>query len=260
MRLLIDTNQYPNDAVSILRAGELKANGVWSLPGNSPGLSAEDTKRIIAGIGSGVVVVEEGGIDVHQLLEDPNWTGVSPANINTQRVLTRNAGYNPSRAMVYYEFSGPGVRQTCLTPHELSRAYILEGKTPLLALTREWNRSQSARVKDALSLPRNVVVGVCFEIEANVPLIKAQRIIAGIRYVRSVNREVWVLLAPKLPSLRFEQDVEETILYLRRNLTTEIWDALNIVLAVYTVEDKGTSFFGETNSMLAAVKVARGYR
>jgi hypothetical protein len=259
MRLLIDTNQYPNDAVSILRAGELKANGVWSLPGNSPGLTAEDTKRIIAGIGSGVVVTEEGGIDVHQLLEDPNWTG-GPANINGQRTLTRSAGYNPSRAMVYYEFGAPGIRQTCLTPHELSRAYILEDKTPLLALTRDWSRGQRARVKDALSLPRNIVVGVCFEIEANVPLIKAQGIVAGIRYVRSVGREAWVLMAPRLPSVEYEADVDKTLFYLKRNLSAEIWEDLNVVLAVYTVEDKGTTFFGETNSMLAAVKVARGYR
>jgi hypothetical protein len=162
--------------------------------------------------------------------------------------------------MVYYEFSAPGVRQTCLTPHELSRAYILEGKIPLLPLTRDWSRAQRARVKDALSLPRNIVVGVCFEIESNVPLIKAQGIVGGIRYVRSVNREAWVLLSPKLPSVKFESDVDETLWYLRKNLSAEIWDALNVVLAVYTVEDKGTSFFGESNSMLAAVKVARGYR
>ena len=142
----------------------------------------------IAGIGSGVVVVEEGVIDVHQLLEDPNWTG-GLANINGQRVLTRNAGYNPSRAMVYYEFSELGIRHTCLTPHELSRAYILEGKTPILALTRDWSRPQRARVKDALTLPRNVVVGICFELEANVPLIKSQGIIA--RSCEGCAREVW---------------------------------------------------------------------
>lgn len=256
---MIDTNQYPNDAASILRAGELKANGVWSLPGNSPGLRAEDTKRIIAGIGSGVVVVEEGGIDVHQLLEDPNWTG-GPANINAQRELTRAAGYNPSRAMVYYEFSAPGVRQTCLTPHELSRAYILEGKIPLLPLTRDWTRAQRARVKDALTLPRNIVVGVCFELAVDVPMIKRQQIIAGIKYVRSVGREVWVILSPNTPSVKFEADVDKTLFFLRRYLPADVWDTLNIVLAVYTVEDKGTSFFGETNSMLAAVRVARGYR
>jgi hypothetical protein len=259
MRLLIDTNQYPNDAVSVLRAGELKADGVWSLPGNSPGMTAEDTKKIIDRIGAGVVVVEEGGIDVHQLLEDPNWTG-KPPNINSERNRTRAAGYNPSRAMVYYEFGAPGMRQTCLTPHELSRAYILEDKTPLLPLTRDWSRAQRARVKEVLKLPRSVIPGVCFELETNVSLIKAQGIIGGIRYVRSVNREAWVLLSPKLPSVKFEVDVEETLKYLKRNLSREIWSVINIVLAVYTVEDKGTSFFGETNSMLAAVKVARAYR
>jgi hypothetical protein len=258
MRIIIDTNQYPADQVH--RAKELKANGVWSLPGNSPGLTNEDTKNIIADIGSGVVVTEEGGIDVHQLLEDPNWTGVSPANINQQRTLTRSAGYNPSRAIVYYEFSEPNVRQTCLTPHELSRAYVLEGKTPLLPLTRDWSWKQRARVKDALTLPRSIVPGVCFEIEANVPLIKSQGIVSGLRYVRSVGREVWVLLAPILPSIEFETDVGTTLHYLKRNLSADIWGALSLVLAVYTVEDKGTTFFGETNSMLAAVKIARAYR
>jgi hypothetical protein len=48
--------------------------------------------------------------------------------------------------------------------------------------------------------------------------------------------------------------------YLKRNLSADVWKSLKVVLAVYEVENKGTSFFGETNSMLAAVKVARGWR
>jgi hypothetical protein len=257
MKLLIDTNQYP--ASDVGRASELKCNGVWSVPVNSPGLSNDNTTAIIKAIGSGIVVTEEGGIDAGHLLEEPNWTG-EPRKINQQRTLTRNAGYNPSRAMVYYEFSAPNQRHTCLTPHELSRAYILEEKTPLLPMTRNWNRVYRARMKEALTLPRSVVAGVCFELEANVPLIKSQSIVGGIRYVHGVNREVWVLLSPRAPSLKYEQDVDETLEYLKRNLSAEIWGRLFVALAVYEIENKGTSFFGESNSMLAAVKVGRGWR
>jgi hypothetical protein len=257
MDLLIDINQYP--VAEVARAGELRADGVWSVPVNSPGLTNDDTRFIIAAIGSKIVVTEEGGMDAQHLLEEPNWTG-EPPKINQQRTLTRNAGYDPSRAMVYYEFSAPDQRHNCLTPYELNKAYVLEEKTPLLPMTRNWNRQHRARMKDALTLPRSVVAGVTFELEANVPLIRSQAIVGGIKYVHGIGREVWVLLSPRTPSIAYEKDVENSLRYLKRNLSADVWKSLKVVLAVYEVENKGTSFFGDTNSMLAAVKVARGYR
>lgn len=257
MKLLVSTNQYP--AAEAHRAHELKADGVWSLPGNSPGITNQDTQAIINNIGGRLVVVEEGGINPEQLLDTPNWTG-QPAHINGQRTLTRSAGFNPSRAMVYYEFSHPNVLQCCLNVEELKRAYTLEGNTPLLVLTRDWTRAQRARVKDALTLPKRTVAGVTFEIEANVPLIRAQQIVQGIRYMHSVTREAWVLLSPKNPSNKFEFDVHDTLTYLKRNLSPEIWRTLRVAIGVYEVDRKGTSFFGATNSMLAAIKVARKFR
>jgi hypothetical protein len=257
MKLLIDTNEYPADQA--YRSEELKCNGVWSVPINSPGITVGDTAAIIHGIGSGIVVTEEGGLDVYQLLEDPNWTG-GPRKINQQRTLTRASGFNPSRAMVYYEFSAPNQRHTCLTPHELSRAYVLEEKTPLLPMTRNWDRNYRARMKEALTLPKNVVAGVCFELEANVPLIKSQSILGGIKYVAGIGREVWILLSPQGPSIKYEKDVEDVLKYLKRNLSASVWASIYVVLAVYEIENKGTSFFGLSNSMLAAIKVARGYR
>lgn len=256
MKIIIDTNQYPIE--DLPRAKELKADGIWAVVSNSPGFTPSHTRKLIDSINSKNITVEEGGIDERQLLDDPNWTG-KPPNINQGRMLVVNAHRIPKRAMVYTEYyhGAPG---NTLDVSDLKRAYKLEGKTPLLPMARNFLPENKAKIAAAFTLPKTVVCGLCFELETNLPLILTQKIVGGIRYVLGKERECWIILSPKAPSYEYEKDVETTLKFFISHINKEMWAKLNFVLAVYEVERKGTSFFGETNSMIAALKVAKKYQ
>lgn len=261
MKLLTDVNQYVVGDVP--RAKELQTDGINAVRMADGTYTSKDMQNLIDRIKGhdGDIVTIEGGIDYRQLLDEPNWTN-APRQINRNRQVCLDVNRKPTRCIVYYEWAIDINKQcTVLNKQELLRAWELEGKTPLLPLCREWYGDSKARSETALTMDDAKIKGICFELAANVQLIKNQNIVAGLKRVAARNKEMWILMSPYNGSTDYAGDMELVLKFLKPKLGPTLWGKLNFIVAVYELEIKHTSFFGEgNNTMLKALEVARRYR
>jgi hypothetical protein len=273
MKILISTNQMSlREAMELSKRQRLRCDGVWHLPWNSkpsPESISPDLWRIVLdGIGTEFRTLELEALNYEDLFT--NVRGTTNRKVygksipDSAGMIEWGKAWWPFRTFpnpifIYSEAPSNGI---------LRREHVIEATKILgqrvITLCRQWQAQDKDLTYDTFmnpDVPEYLKpAGVCCELPAS--SYEDVRVPDMIDFfIGTLGKPVFLLVPPvnKTESpLKYEQQIKGMMGKLSKHRRFKS-PQLYLVLACYTQEVTGVTFVGNSHSIEAALKVAKGY-
>ena len=239
-RFLISTNQITKPELD--ECSKLACNGVWFIGENSPNIIDWSP---VKGISDHLLIAEEGAIDRNWLFQAPGYP--PPRRLDFNLELAKASGLKVDQSFTYVEHPA-----TMLEIPDANLARDILGK-PVLLLARSFTDNiQDNRTKVRAAIKMSSVKGIVFELNPSAKNIRDNRITHGIREVLNAQKQAHILLPPWQNTVNYENDIADAIKELKRSPEYKS-SRLHIILACYDRVTNTVGFYGENNSVEAAL-------
>ena len=251
-KILIDINQIWKDELPLTNA--LKADGIWSIPGNSAGNKGRDIpisewQNGFNRMGPGWICTED------------YWQNFPGKNYD----LTKDIVKEDSIKMVCV-YAEPTIANdihttTVVNDNVIADVFQKTGKK-IIVLARSYSGNWVTELTRAMN--NENVGGVCFEQKPDIVKYEQFKILKGFREVLEKGRKLFILLPPNFTadSDNYTKDVKSVFEYIEENDAELLKNPnFNFVPNCYNrLKDKETTFYGGENSVEGVLKYLNSKR